>query len=101
MLRDATDAGTAMSSKTPSKKSSASESFNFEASIKQLEALVSRMEKGDLSLEESLKAFEEGVKLTRLCQETLATAQQKVQALMQQNGNTVLQPMAVDDDSAG
>lgn len=58
--------------------------FNFEASLAKLESLVARMEEGEMTLEESLKAFEEGVKLTRLCQETLGSAQQKVQLLMQQ-----------------
>lgn len=75
--------------------------FDFEASLTQLEKLVARMEKGDLSLEESLKAFEEGVKLTRLCQETLSAAQQKVQVLMEQpSGKVALKEMtfeATDD----
>lgn len=71
--------------------------FNFEASLAKLESLVTRMEKGDMSLEESLKAFEEGVKLTRLCQETLGSAQQKVQLLMSQQGKTSLKEMTFDD----
>lgn len=62
---------------------------DFEASLAQLEKLVARMESGEMSLEESLKAFEEGVKLTRLCQETLTSAQQKVQVLMEQQPGTV------------
>lgn len=76
--------------------------FNFEASLAKLESLVSRMEKGDMTLEESLKAFEEGVKLTRLCQETLGSAQQKVQLLMSQQsaggkGKVSLKEMTFDD----
>jgi exodeoxyribonuclease VII small subunit len=84
-----------------SKKPAPAASADFETSLKQLETLVARMEKGDLSLEESLKAFEEGVRLTRLCQETLTTAQQKVQALVQQQGKTSLEPFAnpADEDS--
>ena len=52
----------------------AKKSFPFEESITKLETLVERMENGDLSLEESLKTFEEGIKLTRECQRALKTA---------------------------
>jgi exodeoxyribonuclease VII small subunit len=83
-----------------SKKPAPEKPFDFEASLKQLEALVGRMESGDMSLEDSLKAFEEGVKLTRLCQETLTHAQQKVQTLMQQQGKTSLQDFAVAGDDS-
>ncbi|HEY5717666.1 MAG TPA: exodeoxyribonuclease VII small subunit [Motiliproteus sp.] len=59
---------------------------DFEQSLHELEALVTRMEQGDLSLEESLSAFEQGVKLTHDCQQTLNQAEQKVRLLMEQNG---------------
>jgi len=80
------------------RKLPAEKTIDFETALKQLETLVGRMERGDMSLEESLKAFEEGVKLTRLCQETLSAAQQKVQVLMQQNGKADMQPFAADDE---
>ena len=51
-----------------------------------LETLVQRMEKGDLSLEDSLKTFEEGVKLTRECQQALLAAEQRVKTLIEENG---------------
>ena len=54
---------------------------SFENAMEQLETLVSRMESGDLSLEESLKAFEKGVHLTRFCQDQLQKAELKVQEL--------------------
>ena len=54
---------------------------SFESAMEQLETLVSRMESGDLSLEESLKAFEQGVHLTRFCQNQLQKAELKVQEL--------------------
>jgi exodeoxyribonuclease VII small subunit len=60
--------------------------FDFEASLSQLEELVSAMEDGDLSLEESLQAFETGIRLTRECQAALQRAEQKVQILMDANG---------------
>ncbi len=57
--------------------------FNFETSLQQLEQLVQQMEQGSLSLEESMRAFEQGVALTRECQQALDKAEQKVQLLMQ------------------
>jgi exodeoxyribonuclease VII small subunit len=59
--------------------------INLETALKELESLVERMEQGDLSLEESLKLFERGVKLTRMCQSALKSAQQKVEVLSAQN----------------
>jgi exodeoxyribonuclease VII small subunit len=56
--------------------------FNFEHALKELEELVGRMEQGDLSLEESLKAFERGIELTRSCQQALKEAEQKVEILI-------------------
>lgn len=55
---------------------------DFEKSLADLEALVNAMEKGNLSLEDSLKAFEEGVKLSRDCQFALKEAEQKVEILL-------------------
>lgn len=57
------------------------EELDFESALADLEALVQSMEAGDLSLEESLKAFERGVKLTRHCQEALKSAELKVKML--------------------
>ena len=54
----------------------------FEKSVDELDAIVSKMESGDLSLDESLKLFEKGVKLTRECQKTLADAEAKIEKLM-------------------
>ncbi|MCH7744079.1 MAG: exodeoxyribonuclease VII small subunit [Proteobacteria bacterium] len=65
----------------------AKKSFPFEESISRLEALVERMEDGNLSLEESLKTFEEGIKLTRQCQQALKTAEQKVKLLIEKNSS--------------
>lgn len=57
--------------------------FDFEKSLQELEQLVEAMERGDLPLEESLKQFEQGIALTRACQQALAKAEQKVQILTQ------------------
>lgn len=69
--------------------------LNFEQAFEKLESLVSRMEQGDQTLEQSLSDFENGVKLIKRCQQQLAQAEQKVTQLMQDtNGNTVEQPFA-------
>ncbi|NKC00207.1 MAG: exodeoxyribonuclease VII small subunit [Pseudomonadales bacterium] len=54
---------------------------NFETALAELETLVTSMESGELTLDESLKAFERGVKLARRCQTELKHAEQKVQIL--------------------
>ena len=64
----------------------AKNSVDFEEALDQLEELVEDMENGDLTLEESLKAFEQGIKLTRDCQSSLSQAEQKVQILIEENG---------------
>lgn len=64
----------------------------FEEAMDELEKLVETMEQGDISLEESLKAFERGVKLTRTCQQALQEAEQKVQILLEKNGQHTLEP---------
>ena len=61
---------------------------DFEQALEDLEALVSSMEDGELSLEDSLQAFEKGIKLTRKCQAALKQAEQKVQVLINENGDT-------------
>lgn len=54
---------------------------DFESAMAELEILVQRMEGGELSLEDSLREFERGVQLTRLCQEQLKSAEQRVRVL--------------------
>lgn len=63
------------------KPSSSKANIDFEASLKELEELVEKMEQGEQSLEQSLKDFERGVALTRACQQALREAEQKVQIL--------------------
>lgn len=60
----------------------ASKKNNFENQLEELEAIVDQLEDGDLPLDEALKIFEKGVKLSRQCQKHLAEAEQKVTILM-------------------
>ena len=64
----------------------AKKNFNLEKSLADREALVEELESGDLPLDKAMKKFEEGIKLTRGCQEALKDAEQKVEILMKTAG---------------
>lgn len=69
----------------------------FEDALTELESLVEAMEKGDLSLEESLASFEQGVLLTRQCQKALDDAEQKVRILMGESDDAEPESFESDD----
>lgn len=73
------------------------ETLAFEKSLKELEALVAKMEQGNLSLEESLQHFERGIQLTRTCQQALKEAEQKVEILLKESGDDDIVPFTSDD----
>jgi exodeoxyribonuclease VII small subunit len=72
---------------------------NFEESLARLEQITEELESGELSLEDSLKKFDEGVKLADFCQQKLQEAQQKVDLLLKKNGRIQEVPFGetVDD----
>jgi len=72
------------------------QAVDFEAALEELEQLVERMETGELSLEESLKAFERGVVLTRDCQKALKDAELRVQALTETDAGLSLEDVDPD-----
>ena len=73
---------------------------DFEAAMAELETLVERLEQGDLPLEESLKAFERGVQLTRSCQTALKDAEQKVEILLKKAGQPVVDEFTAPEADA-
>ncbi len=77
------------------------EAPHFEQALRELEGLVERMEQGDLTLEESLRCFERGIELTRLCQQALRDAEQKVEILTRDSndnpGVQQFEPEKTDD----
>jgi exodeoxyribonuclease VII small subunit len=79
-------------------KKESKKTVHFEKAITELENLVEQMEDGDLSLEASLKTFEAGIKLTRDCQNALQKAEQKVQILLEKNGETQLVDFQKEDE---
>jgi exodeoxyribonuclease VII small subunit len=76
------------------KKSNATKPFNFEKAMEELEKIVLQMESGDFELEESIKQFERGVALTKLCQTALSKAEQKV---LQLSSDAENQPVELID----
>ncbi|MFT5504084.1 MAG: exodeoxyribonuclease VII small subunit [Gammaproteobacteria bacterium] len=71
---------------------------DFESSLNDLETIVRVMEDGELSLEESLKQFENGIKLARECQDTLSNAELKVEQLIEKNGLQQTVPFEESND---
>ena len=74
---------------------------NFEAALGKLEELVRKMEAGDLTLEESLKAFEEGTRLARFCSRKLDEAERRVEILLKQGEDLVVKPLSGEDREDG
>ena len=75
-----------------------SEPADFEQALAELEALVGRLERGDLPLDEALKNFERGVALTRHCQAALKSAQQKVEILLSGSNGAKLVPFSASEE---
>jgi len=64
----------------------------FEEALAELEAIVDHLERGDLSLQDSLQSFERGVALTAVCQRALSQAEQRVEMLTGKDANAKLEP---------
>ena len=74
----------------------------FEDCLQQLEKIVEQLERGDLPLEQSLKLFEEGVRLSNACKQELEAAEGKVEILTRQGGKLQPEPFQTGDEkSAG
>lgn len=66
--------------------------IKFEKAMARLEEIVEALEKGELSLEDSLKIFEEGIRLSQVCMSKLDEAEKRVEILMKDKGKTLLKP---------
>lgn len=72
---------------------------NFESSLEELERIVRELERGDLPLEKSLDLFEQGVKLSRACQERLSEAERRIETLTRDNqGRPTIRPFEAEDE---
>jgi exodeoxyribonuclease VII small subunit len=73
-------------------------SKTFETSLNELERIVKQLEDGDMPLEESLKLFEEGVRLSRECRERLTSAERRIEVLMKEaNGSISLESVSMGE----
>lgn len=71
----------------------------FEESLNELERIVKQLENGDLPLEESLKLFEQGIKLSRLCKERLTAAERRIEVLIKDGrGDLNIATLEAEDD---
>ncbi|MGX5915077.1 exodeoxyribonuclease VII small subunit [Aliidiomarina sp. Khilg15.8] len=78
-------------------ESQATSELSFEQAMAELEQIVNQLEQGDLPLEQSLQQFERAVELSRLSQQKLQQAEQKVSVLLRQGNEEQLAPLADDD----
>lgn len=87
---------------TPDSQQAESEAeTSFEAGLERLEAIVDRLEQGELPLEEALAAFEEGVSLTRRCAGQLDVAERRIEELVKDGDNWLAKPFeGTDEDKA-
>lgn len=82
----------------PMTSSNKNTSSDFEKSLFELEKIVDRMEKGDQTLDETMKDFERGMMLSEQCQKSLDSAQQKVEKLVKKHGGYELRSMEEQND---
>jgi len=77
------------------------EAPSFEASLARLEALVERLEQGDLELEAALGAFEEGVQLARRCAALLGDAERRIDVLLREGAGFATRPLEAAEEGEG
>lgn len=82
------------------KKNPAPTTLDFEAALRELQAIVEKMESGEQTLEEALASFQRGVELTRSCQKGLKDAEQRVEKLVRENGELKVRPLSDETDTA-
>ncbi|MEO3944399.1 exodeoxyribonuclease VII small subunit [Gorillibacterium sp. CAU 1737] len=72
--------------------------LSFEEAMQRLEEIVSRLESGDVPLEQAIEWFQEGMKLSHLCGQKLEQVERKIEMLVSENGSLVKKPFAVEGD---
>ena len=73
----------------------------FETSLEELERIVRELEQGELTLEKSLELFEQGVKLSRECQDRLSQAERRIEILMRDNqGRATVRPFDPESETS-
>jgi len=85
----------------PEEAPGSEEAPSFEVALDRLEALVERLEQGDLELEAALAAFEEGVALARRCAAQLGDAERRIEVLMREGGGWMARPLEAPAEGEG
>ncbi len=75
------------------------EKINFEESMKELEVIASQLEKGDLSLDESVKKFEEGMELSKKLNKILNESEKRINILIEKDGEIVEEELKRNEDN--
>jgi exodeoxyribonuclease VII small subunit len=79
----------------------AEEKIKFEKALENLEGIVANLEGGELELEKSLKMFEEGIKMTKICQTHLSAAEKKIEKLVtDKKGEPATEPLEEEDSAS-
>ena len=73
---------------------------NFETALSRLEQIAGELEEGDLTLESSLKKFDEGMKLVQFCNQKLEESQQQIDILLNKNGALTPVPFQAEEDES-
>ena len=91
-----------MKKKNPQSESSSEgplSNLKFEEAFQKLETIIKKLDEGNLTLEDSLKAFEEGVRLSRFCSRKLDEAEKRVDLLLKEsNGRLISQPFSLEEE---
>ena len=94
------DASESTSSTESTPRADGSDQPSFEEALRRLEAIVDRLEEGDLELEAALATFEEGVKLTRRCSGQLEDAERRIELLVREGEKWIARPFEDAEESA-
>jgi exodeoxyribonuclease VII small subunit len=79
-------------------KSKSMDKIDFEKAMSEIERIVNDLESGDLTLDESIKAFEQGIQLSKLCQKKLEVAEERVKKLLEKTGGEYGLELFEDDE---
>ncbi|WP_058303724.1 exodeoxyribonuclease VII small subunit [Gorillibacterium timonense] len=79
-------------------QSAEEQALTFEEAMERLEGIVTRLESGDVPLEQAIEWFQEGMKLSQLCGQKLEQVERKIEMLVAENGSLVKRPFPVEGD---
>ncbi len=72
--------------------------IGFEQAMEELERIVSKLEGGDVPLEEAIELFQEGMRLSRMCTQKLDSVERKIEMLLEEDGQLVKKPFAPSEE---